>query len=75
MRRSTAKILTTHVGALPGNEAVWTGQASDAEVHGAVTEVIALQRGAGVDVINEGELTKGDSAWASAATPRSPGPN
>ena len=59
MRKSTDKILTTHVGALPGEDAVWTGQAPDAEVRAAVAEVVALQKSAGVDIVNEGELTKG----------------
>ena len=59
MRRSTDKILTTHVGALPGDEAVWTGQAPAAEVRKAVADVVELQKSAGVDIVNEGELTKG----------------
>ena len=59
MRRSTDEILTTHVGALPGEESVWAGKAPDAEVRKAVAEVVALQKNAGVDIVNEGELTKG----------------
>ena len=59
MRRSTHGILTTHVGALPGPDAAWTGQATDAELQSAVADVVARQRGAGIDIINEGELTKG----------------
>jgi len=46
MRRSTEKILTTHVGALPGDEAVWTGKASEHRVRAAVAEVVAMQRDA-----------------------------
>ena len=59
MRRSSDKILTTHVGALPGPSEAWTGQASDAELKAAVRDVVAAQLAAGVDVVNEGELTKG----------------
>lgn len=61
MRRSTsAKILTTHVGALPGPDALWEAtEAPEAELHAAVRDVVALQTGAGIDIVNEGELTKG----------------
>ena len=59
MKRSTKKILTTHVGALPGPDAVWTGQATDAELRSAVADVVERQRQAGIDIVNEGELTKG----------------
>jgi len=59
MRRSTEKILTTHVGALPGDPTVWAGEATDTEVSKAVADVVRFQRDAGVDIVNEGELTKG----------------
>ncbi len=59
MRRSTAKILTTHVGALPGPLEAWQGEAGDAALRSAVSEVVAAQLEAGTDVVNEGELTKG----------------
>jgi 5-methyltetrahydropteroyltriglutamate--homocysteine methyltransferase len=59
VRRSTDKILTTHVGALPGPLATWEGEADDSALQAAVREVVALQRGAGTDIVNEGELTKG----------------
>lgn len=59
MRRSTEKILTTHVGALPGDPAVWAGEATEADVSQAVAAVVRFQRDAGVDIVNEGELTKG----------------
>jgi 5-methyltetrahydropteroyltriglutamate--homocysteine methyltransferase len=59
MRRSADKILTTHVGALPGPSEAWTGQASEAALRAAVRDVVAAQRDAGVDIVNEGELTKG----------------
>jgi 5-methyltetrahydropteroyltriglutamate--homocysteine methyltransferase len=69
MRRSTAKILTTHVGALPGPLDAWEGEASDAALRTAVTDVVAAQRRAGVDVVNEGELTKGGN-WVSFISSR-----
>ena len=59
MRRSTNKILTTHVGALPGPLDTWQGKAGDAELRSAVSDVVAAQLAAGTDVVNEGELTKG----------------
>jgi 5-methyltetrahydropteroyltriglutamate--homocysteine methyltransferase len=65
MRRSDTGILTTHVGALPPPVDVW-GNASitESEVRDAVREVIRLQRAAGIDIVNEGELTKGGN-WVS----------
>ena len=69
MRRSTDKILTTHVGALPGDEALWTGEASEAEVRQGVADVVELQRSAGVDIVNEGELSKGGN-WLTFVTDR-----
>jgi 5-methyltetrahydropteroyltriglutamate--homocysteine methyltransferase len=60
MRRSTDRILTTHVGALPAPLDVWAHpEVADARLQEAVDEVVAEQRAAGVDFINEGELTKG----------------
>jgi 5-methyltetrahydropteroyltriglutamate--homocysteine methyltransferase len=61
MRRSTSgRILTTHVGALPGPDELWEGvDAPEAALHAAVRDVVALQTGAGIDIVNEGELTKG----------------
>jgi 5-methyltetrahydropteroyltriglutamate--homocysteine methyltransferase len=50
MKRSTQKILTTHVGSLPAGPSVeW---------------VVAQQRKLGLDLINEGEYTKGGD-WLS----------
>jgi 5-methyltetrahydropteroyltriglutamate--homocysteine methyltransferase len=50
MKRSTKKILTTHVGSLPAGPSVeW---------------VVAQQRNLGLDLINEGEYTKGGD-WLS----------
>jgi 5-methyltetrahydropteroyltriglutamate--homocysteine methyltransferase len=59
MRRSTNKILTTHVGALPGPLQGTQTILPDDELGAAVGEVVRLQRGAGIDFVNEGELTKG----------------
>jgi 5-methyltetrahydropteroyltriglutamate--homocysteine methyltransferase len=59
VRRSTTKVLTTHVGALPGPPEAWAGEAGDSELHAAVADVVAAQRTAGIDIVNEGELTKG----------------
>ncbi len=60
MRRSTDRILTTHVGALPGPAATWSGEnVSDDALKAAIEDVVAQQRKAGIDIVNEGELTKG----------------
>lgn len=67
MRRSSERILTTHVGSLPRNErlsqlliAEERGDAVDkallaAEVRTAVCDVVGRQVAAGIDVINDGE--------------------
>ena len=60
MRRSTDRILTTHVGALPAPPDVWARlDVDEARLRAAVVDVCDAQRDAGVDFINEGELTKG----------------
>jgi 5-methyltetrahydropteroyltriglutamate--homocysteine methyltransferase len=69
MRRSTDRILTTHVGALPGDEEVWTGRASEERVREAAAEVVGHQRRSGIDIVNEGELTKGGN-WLTFVTDR-----
>ena len=51
MQRSTHKILTTHVGSLPAPEGL-TGEA-------AVRQLVDHQRQTGLDIINDGECTKG----------------
>jgi 5-methyltetrahydropteroyltriglutamate--homocysteine methyltransferase len=54
-----AKILTTHVGSLPGPEGFDpAGSHDDDGLRAAVEWVVAQQRTVGLDVINEGELTK-----------------
>ena len=70
MRRSTDKILTTHVGALPGPMAAWKGEElTDEQLNGYVADVVRQQRQAGVDIVNEGELTKGGN-WVAYISSR-----
>jgi 5-methyltetrahydropteroyltriglutamate--homocysteine methyltransferase len=60
MRRSNRTILTTHVGALPAPHEVWSNPGADLpRLQREVANVIRLQREAGIDLVNEGELTKG----------------
>lgn len=60
MQRSTERILTTHVGSLPEPP----GLETDAKRLAAVAEVVRKQREVGLDIINEGEYTKGGD-WLS----------
>ena len=65
MNRSTDRILTTHVGSLPEPEGFDpTAPGYEAQLRQAVSEVVARQRDTGIDVINEGEYTKGGD-WLS----------
>src|ERR1700719_2081943 len=65
MRRSTDRLLTTHVGSLPYLEALAEPAADyEATVRRSVDAVVRKQREIGVDVINEGEYTKGGD-WLS----------
>ena len=65
MRRSSEKILTTHVGSLPGLSQFDPAMPDYREkVAASVAEVVARQRDAGLDVINEGEYSKGGD-WLS----------
>ncbi len=80
MKRSADRILTTHVGSLPRppdllemNDARATGRAIDpaawaARVKSAIAEIVRLQRAAGVDIVNDGELSK--SSWSSYVNER-----
>jgi 5-methyltetrahydropteroyltriglutamate--homocysteine methyltransferase len=61
MRRSTSKILTPHVGSLPAPEALG--------IEDAVRQLVRRQREIGLDIINEGERTKGGD-WLSFADDR-----
>ena len=67
MRRSTDRILTTHAGSLPYPG---SGLAQDPDgLAAAVADVIARQRETGLDLVNEGEYTKGGD-WLSFADDR-----
>ena len=61
MQRSGNRILTTHVGSLPAPEGL-SGEA-------AVRQLVDRQRETGLDIINEGEYTKGGD-WLSFADNR-----
>jgi 5-methyltetrahydropteroyltriglutamate--homocysteine methyltransferase len=62
MRASTDRILTTHVGSLPAPADLWSLEGAEpARLNEAVREVLRLQRDCRVDIVNEGELTKGGS--------------
>lgn len=70
MRRSTDRILTTHTGSLPRPAKVVEqllaakqgapSDALDAAVREAIADVIAKQRAAGIDIINDGEQGRTD---------------
>jgi 5-methyltetrahydropteroyltriglutamate--homocysteine methyltransferase len=65
MRRSDKRILTTHVGSLPYVATLDAGAADyQTQLRAAVKEIVAKQRALGVDVVNEGEYTKGGN-WLS----------
>jgi 5-methyltetrahydropteroyltriglutamate--homocysteine methyltransferase len=65
MRRSSEKILTTHVGSLPYLvELDKTALDYAASLAKAVAVVVAKQRTLGIDVVNEGEYAKGGD-WLS----------
>jgi len=60
LKRSDTKILTTHVGSLPfaaPDKGLAVGDAS--HLAQDVAAVVAQQRAAGIDIINEGEYAKG----------------
>ncbi len=67
MQRSIKRLLTTHTGSLPrpegvplpGTDAARQGAtATDAQVREAVREMVGRQAGAGLDVVNDGEVSK-----------------
>ena len=65
MKRSAAKILTTHVGSLPELASLDQGAAGpDEKLRESVAAVVRKQRELGLDIINEGEYTKGGD-WLS----------
>jgi len=59
MRRSSQKILTTHIGSLPDFVVLDpTAPDHDAKLTALVADAIQRQREVGLDIINEGEFTK-----------------
>jgi 5-methyltetrahydropteroyltriglutamate--homocysteine methyltransferase len=60
MRRSSEKILTTHVGNLPGRHEfsgdIWQ---DESRLREAVDAIVRRQLETGLDIVNEGEFTKG----------------
>src|SRR4051794_20098772 len=65
MRRSTDRILTTHVGSLPELESPDSTVVDDPDrLRRSVERVVERQRAVGIDVVNEGEYTKGGD-WLS----------
>ena len=65
MRRSSGRILTTHVGSLPGLASFDPSKADYREkVAAGVAEVVGRQRETGLDVLNEGDYSKGGD-WLS----------
>src|SRR4029453_14406764 len=80
MKRSTDRILATHVGSLPRpvdllemNDAKGSGRSIDrsawaARVKTPVLGSVRLQRECGVNIVNDGELSK--SSWSSYVNER-----
>ncbi len=65
MNRSTDRFLTTHVGSLPNIVDLNEHAADyDSQLRSAVSDVAARQRELGIDIVNEGEYTKGGD-WLS----------
>jgi len=70
MRKSTDRILTTHVGSLPAPKGIWGPQGADEpRLLAAVAEVVRAQAECGIDIVNEGEVTKGGS-WTAFVNDR-----
>jgi 5-methyltetrahydropteroyltriglutamate--homocysteine methyltransferase len=65
MRRSTDRILTTHIGSLPFLPGVSHATFDDDDaLREATRAVVRRQREIGIDIVNEGEYTKGGD-WLS----------
>jgi 5-methyltetrahydropteroyltriglutamate--homocysteine methyltransferase len=82
MRKRTDRILTTHVGSLPSPPDLWNLEGVDpSRLQEAVTDVVRQQRDCGVDIVNEGELTKAGNWLAfvnerlTGFEPADPGPS
>src|SRR5262245_58333705 len=70
MKRSTRRILTTHTGSLPRpddllglmtakeSEQHYDRGALDSSIRSAVSDIVRRQVEAGVDVVNDGEMSK-----------------
>ena len=66
MRRSTERILVSHAGVLPRPEGLQRlfdagpgeQEAFEAALPGAVADIVARQVAAGVDIVNDGEISK-----------------
>ena len=57
MQTSTERILTTHTGSLP-RPASLTDRFDGGAVRAAVEETVRCQRAAGIDIVNDGEVSK-----------------
>ncbi len=65
MQRSVKKILTTHVGSLPSIGSLDEAAADyETQLRAQVETIVRMQREAGIDIVNEGEFTKGGD-WLS----------
>ena len=72
MSAKSKRILTTHVGNLPFVSAPLQPGATEADLSAAVAEVVEKQIELGIDLINEGEYTKGGD-WLAFANERMSG--
>jgi 5-methyltetrahydropteroyltriglutamate--homocysteine methyltransferase len=65
VKRSSTRILTTHVGSLPAPESFLSADApTEREIRSSVGDVVHRQREVGLDIINDGEYAKGGD-WLS----------
>jgi hypothetical protein len=61
MRRSSDRILTTHLGSLPAPEGVdLSAPGSVAHLRETVDSIVDKQVALGIDIVNDGELSKGN---------------
>jgi 5-methyltetrahydropteroyltriglutamate--homocysteine methyltransferase len=70
MQTSSERILTTHTGSLP-RPATLTDRFDGGEVRAAVEETVRRQRAAGIDIVNDGEVSK--PSYATYVTERMTG--
>jgi hypothetical protein len=64
VKRSTEKILTTHVGSLPEPAGIPETVDEASRLHARVAAIVRQQRDIGIDILNEGECAKGGD-WLS----------